>query len=219
MHSGSGEWIWRPLGNPEKLRVSYFEFDNPRGFGLLQRDRRFQNYQDLETRHELRPTAWITPVGDWGKGFVKLVEIPSRKETNDNIVSYWMPRSLPPVGQPFEIAYRISFQSEEPIGSGSARAIATRTGAGDKEELKRIVIDFAGQKIQSLPESTPVKAVIATVPDVQAVAPNVFRNTVTGGWRLSFQVKRQKGRPVELRAFLQNGKDVLTETWSYQLES
>ena len=197
MHSGSGEWIWRPLGNPEKLRVSYFEFDNPRGFGLLQRDRRFQNYQDLETRHELRPNAWITPVGDWGKGFVKLVEIPSRKE----------------------IAYRISFQSEEPIGSGSARAIATRTGAGDKEELKRIVIDFAGQKIQSLPESTPLKAVIATAPDGQAVAPNVFRNTVTGGWRLSFQVKRQKGRPVELRAFLQNGKDVLTETWSYQLES
>lgn len=219
MHSGSGEWLWRPLGNPEKLRVSYFEFDNPQGFGLLQRDRRFQNYEDLETRHELRPNAWITPVGEWGKGLVKLVEIPSRKETNDNIVSYWMPRSLPPVGQPFEIAYRISFQSEDPIGSGAARATATRTGAGDKEELKRIVIDFAGQKIQSLPESTQVKAVIATVPDGQVVEPNVFRNPVTGGWRLSFQVKRPKGKPLELRAFLQSGKEVLTETWSYQLGS
>ena len=27
MHSGTGEWLWRPLGNPEKLRISYFEFD------------------------------------------------------------------------------------------------------------------------------------------------------------------------------------------------
>jgi glucans biosynthesis protein len=81
------------------------------------------------------------------------------------------------------------------------------------------VIDFAGQKIQSLPESTQVKAVIATVPDGQVVEPNVFRNPVTGGWRLSFQVKRPKGKPLELRAFLQSGKEVLTETWSYQLGS
>ena len=53
--SSNGEWIWRPLGNPEKLRISYFELDNPRGFGVLQRDRKFSSYEDLETYHELRP--------------------------------------------------------------------------------------------------------------------------------------------------------------------
>lgn len=219
IHSSAGEWLWRPLGNPEKLRVSYFEFDNPRGFGLLQRDRRFQNYEDLETRHELRPNAWITPVGNWGKGFVKLVEIPSRKETNDNIVAYWMPRALPGVGEPFDIAYRISFQTHEPLGPAAGRATATRVGIGDKEDLKRIVIDFDGQKIRALPESAPVKAVISLGPDGQLIQHSVFRNAVTGGWRLSFQVRRPKGRPLELRAFLQNGGDALTETWNYQLEA
>jgi periplasmic glucans biosynthesis protein len=219
MHSATGEWLWRPLGNPEKLRVSYFEFDNPRGFGLLQRDRSFHNYEDLETRHELRPSAWISPMGNWGKGFVKLVEIPSRKETNDNIVAYWMPRVLPAVGQPFEIAYRMTFQNPDPLPAYAGRAAATRMGLGDKEELTRIVVDFEGPKIKALPESAPIKAVIALGAEGQLVQQAVFRNAVTGGWRLSFQVKRPKGKPLELRAFLQNGKDILTETWSYQLEA
>lgn len=219
MRSRMGEWLWRPLGNPEKLRVSYFEFENPQGFGLLQRDRSFQNYEDLETRHELRPNAWIAPIGDWGRGYVKLVEIPSRKETNDNIVAYWMPHTSPAVGQPFELAYRIHFQTDDPLPVASGRATATRIGIGDKEELKRVVVDFEGQKIKSLPESAPLKAVITLGPEGQVVQQSVFRNTVTGGWRLSFQVKRAKGKPLEMRAYLQNGKDILTETWSYQLDT
>src|SRR5439155_25683399 len=140
IHTSGGEWLWRPLGNPEKLRVSYFEFDNPRGFGLLQRDRRFQNYEDLEARHELRPNAWITPIGKWGKGFVKLVEIPSPKEINDNIVAYWIPKNLPPLDRPVEISYRIHFQSDDPLDAASGRVTATRVGVGDKEELKRFVL-------------------------------------------------------------------------------
>ena len=219
IHSSGGEWLWRPLGNPEKLRVSYFEFDNPRGFGLLQRDRRFQNYEDLEARHELRPNAWITPIGQWGKGFVKLVEIPTKKETNDNIVAYWLPRTLPPPGQPLEMAYRITFESNDPIGAGLARAVATRFGNGDKEEWQRIVIDFEGEKIKSLPDSAAVKAVIAVGQEGQLVQQSVMRNVVTGGWRVAFQIKRARGKPLDLRAYLQNGKDVLTETWTYQLES
>ena len=218
IRSRAGEWLWRPLGNPERLRVSYFESDNPRGFGLLQRDRKFHNYEDLETRHELRPNAWITPVGEWGRGFVKLVEIPSRRETNDNVVAYWMPRAVPAVGQAFDFAYDIHFQSQEALGAAMGRATATRMGDGDKEEWKRIVIDFEGQKIRALPQSAPVKAVISLGPEGQLMQQSVFRNAVTGGWRLSFQVARPKGKPLEIRAFLQNGSEQLTETWSYQLE-
>ncbi len=214
----NGEWIWRPLGNPEKLRVSYYELDNPRGFGLLQRDRQFQNYEDLETRHELRPNAWITPVGNWGKGFVKLVEIPSRKETNDNIVSYWIPRAVPAPGQPLEIAYRLSLQSNDPVASVMGRAIAMRIGNGDREDWKRVVVDYEGDKLAALSESTPVQAVIALGQDGQLVQQTVFRNTVTRGWRLSFQIKPVSGKPLEMRAYLRNGKETLTETWSYQLE-
>ena len=218
IQSNTGEWIWRPLGNPEKLRLSYYEFDNPRGFGLLQRDRQFQNYEDLETRHELRPNAWVTPTSNWGKGSVKLVEIPSRKETNDNVVSYWIPRAAPAAGQPLEITYRISFQSNDPSNGAVGRATAMRIGSGDREEWKRIVVDYEGEKLAALSESAPVKAVITLGQDGQLVQQTVFRNAVTRGWRLSFQIKPPKGKPLELRAYLQNGKNTITETWSYQLE-
>src|SRR5919109_1419775 len=206
--SSTREWIWRPLGNPEKLRISYFELENPRGFGLLQRDRKFSNYEDLETRHELRPSAWITPIGNWGKGFVKLVEIPSPKETNDNIVAYWVPKSSRAAGEPFEAAYRISFQSAGPLDTALARTTAMRIGNGDKEAWKRVVVDFEGAKIKSLPANASVKAVIAVGPEGQLMQQHVLKNAVTGGWRLSFQVKPPNGKPLELHAFLRNGKDI-----------
>jgi glucans biosynthesis protein len=173
----------------------------------------------LETRHELRPTAWVAPVGNWGKGHVKLVEIPSRKETNDNIVAYWLPGVTPAVGQAMDIAYRIDFQSTDLADAGLGRVTAMRIGAGDKEEWKRFVIDFEGQKLRSLGRSTPVKAIINVGPDGLLVQQNLLRNPVNGGWRLSFQVRPPKGKPLELRAFLQSGERALSETWSYQLES
>jgi glucans biosynthesis protein len=189
----------------------------------MQRDRRFSNYEDLETRHELRPNAWITPIGNWGKGQIKLVEIPSPKETNDNIVAYWVPRNLPPVGQPIEIAYRIHFQSDDPLDAASGRVTATRVGAGDKEDLKRFILDFDGGKLKDLPASAAIKPVISVGPDGQLVQQNILKNPVTGGWRVVFQVKPPKDKPLHLRAFLQYEKDVLvkdtvTETWSYLLQ-
>ena len=221
--SGTGEWIWQPLVNPEKLQVNYFDLENPRGFGLLQRDRRFFNYEDLETRHELRPNAWVSRIGNWGKGQIKLVEIPSPKETNDNIVAYWVPRNLPPLGQPIEIAYRIHFQSDDPLDAGSGRVTATRVGAGDKEDLKRFVLDFEGGKLKELPANAALKPVISVGQDGQIVQQSISKNPVTGGWRVAFQVRPPKDKPLYLRAFLQRekdalAKDTLTETWSYLIQ-
>lgn len=221
--SGTGEWLWRPLVNPQKLQISYFEMENPRGFGLLQRDRRFSNYEDLETRHELRPNAWITPLGNWGQGQIKLVEIPSPKEINDNIVAYWIPKNLPAVGQPIDLAYRIHFQSEEAIDSASGRVTATRIGIGDKEDLRRFVLDFEGGKLKNLPVNAPVKPVISVEPDGELVQQNSSKNPVTGGWRVAFQVKTPKDKPLQLRAFLQYEKnpatkEALSETWNYELQ-
>jgi glucans biosynthesis protein len=93
IHAGNGEWIWRPLNNPKHLAVSNFSVENPRGFGLLQRQRDFSHYEDLDDRYDKRPSAWIEPKGDWGKGTVDLVEIPTADETNDNIVAFWSPES------------------------------------------------------------------------------------------------------------------------------
>ena len=217
--SATGEWIWRPLVNPGKLLISYFELENPRGFGLLQRDRRFQNYEDVETRHELRPSAWITPDGGWSKGRVKLVEIPSPKETNDNVVAYWVPKNLPSVGQPIDFAYSISFQTEDPLDAASGRVTATRVSVPEQDDSKRFfVLDFAGGKLKALPASAKVQALISVGQDGQILQQNVYKNAVTGGWRVTFQVRPPKEKPLELRAYLKYEKDVLSETWSYLLE-
>ena len=212
----TGEWIWRPLVNPQRLLVSYFELDSPRGFGLLQRDRSFQSYADLEARYELRPNAWITPVGTWGKGRVKLVQIPTPNETNDNIVAYWIPATLPRVGEGIDFAYRIHFQSDDPL-SASGRTTATRVGDGDTAGVKRLVVDFDGGRLKELGAEADVRAVITVGPEGELIQHNVLKNPVTGGWRLAFQVKPPKGKPLELRAFLQHDRDILTETWSYLL--
>jgi glucans biosynthesis protein len=218
MHSSTGEWVWRPLGNPEKLRISYFELENPKGFGLLQRDRNFYNYEDLETRHELRPNAWIAPVGNWGKGHVKLVEIPTQKETNDNIVAYWIPARPLGAGQSSDLAYRIYFHSDDPVGASLGRTTAMRIGRGDKEEWRTIVVDFEGSNIKSLPPGAPLRPFISVGQNGQLVQDSLLKNPVTGGWRLSFQVKPTRGKPLELRASLRNEGETLTEVWSYQLE-
>ncbi len=105
--TGNGEWLWRPLANPAKLQISYFGDRRPRGFGLMQRSRSYEEFGDAEAKYERRPSVWIEPQGDWGDGFVELVEIPTDREINDNIVAYWRPKSAVPPGGPRQVLYRM----------------------------------------------------------------------------------------------------------------
>lgn len=217
IHSANGEWLWRPLVNPDRLLINSFQVDGLRGFGLLQRDRSFGAYEDLEARYELRPNAWITPVGNWGKGHVKLVQIPTHNEYNDNIAAYWLPGTLPPAGQPIELAYRVHVQSDDPVPAARGRTTATRLGNGDAAGVRRVVIDFEGGALKQLGATADVKPVVWVGADGELVQQNAFKNAVTGGWRLAFQLKQQKAKPVELRASLQHNGETITETWSYLL--
>ncbi|MEJ2327525.1 MAG: glucan biosynthesis protein G [Chromatiaceae bacterium] len=63
VETGAGERIWRPLVNPLGLRINGFQVNNPRSFGLLQRDRSFDHYQDLEAHYQNRPSALVEPIG------------------------------------------------------------------------------------------------------------------------------------------------------------
>ena len=63
---------------------------SPKGYGLMQRDREFDHYLDVEAHYHQRPSLWVEPIGKWGKGAVELVEIPTDSETNDNVVAYWI---------------------------------------------------------------------------------------------------------------------------------
>ena len=219
---GTGEWIWRPVSNPARLRVSAFAAERVAGFGLLQRDRNFENYQDLETHAQQRPSVWIEPRGDWGKGHVELIEIPTNNETNDNIVAFWVPEAVPAPGEPITFSYRTTWYGENTTRPPAGRVEATRHDRGTLENGHRLVVDFAGKALAALPPDTVIEGVVGITPvdgaEAHVVEQQVLKNTITGRWRLTLQVQTDREGPVELRAFLRKGTDVLTETWSYIIE-
>jgi glucans biosynthesis protein len=219
MFTGNGEWIWRPLNNPTRLRISAYQDNNPRGFGLLQRDRDFEDYQDLEANYHSRPSLWVEPQEDWGKGSVQLIEIPSNAERYDNIAAFWTPEKPVEAGQQLEYNYRLYFFLTLPNLLPNGRTLASRIGAGGTGELdsarRRFVIDFGGENLAKLADDAPVEAVVSgSTGQIQSVV--VHKNPHTHGWRLSFELLPQDDAPSELRCFLKLGNDVLTETWSYQ---
>lgn len=218
IENGTGEWLWRPLDNPRTLQVNGFQLHNPKGFGLVQRDRDFDHYQDLETRQELRPSIWIVPRGDWGDGRVELVQIPTKKDINDNAVAYWVPATLPKLGEPVSFSYTMYWYGDDLTRPPAGRVVATRREPGSGEGTYRFVIDFAGKRLTALPADTVLRGVVTVAGGDDAgkvLDQHVIKNPVTGGWRLSFQVKPKTDKPLELRAFLDEDGSALTETWTY----
>jgi glucans biosynthesis protein len=223
--TGTGEWIWRPLENPPSLLDTSFQLNNPKGFGLLQRDRDFDHYQDLEADFQLRPSVWVTPTDDMAKGQVELVQIPMKSETNDNIVSFWVPHKLPDPLQPLTFSYSLRWFAHSPL-SPAGYVAATRTAKGEMDQARRFLVDFAGGKLESLEKEAKVEALVS-VGGGKVIEQHLEKNAVSGGWRLSFEVlPDQTGpldqvlpdkmkKPLELRALLRQGNEVLTETWSY----
>ncbi len=215
----SGEWLWRPLDNPRTLNVTSFETENPRGFGLLQRDRDFDHYQDLETQPEKRVSCWVTPDGDWGKGRVELVQIPTNADINDNVVAYWVPAEpAKPGADPLSFAYTMSWYGDDPNRPPGGRVIATRRDSGTAKDAQRFVIDFAGKKLATIPADRVLRGDVTIIGGDAAgelLEQHVLKNPNTGGWRLTFQVRPKRREPLELRAFIDEAGEALTETWSY----
>ena len=220
IHAGNGEWIWRPLNNPKHLSVSNFSVENPRGFGLLQRGRDFSHYEDLDDRYDKRPSAWIEPQGDWGKGSVDLVEIPTADETNDNIVAFWSPETLPEPGKPVDFAYRLHWTLDEaamhPTDSAWVKQTLRSTGDVKQSNLIRqpdgsvaYLIDFEGPSLKALPEDAAVRSQVSVGDNAELVENNVRYNPVTKGWRLTLRLKlKDPSKSTELRAALV--QDVVT---------
>ncbi|ORE91937.1 glucan biosynthesis protein G [Stappia sp. 22II-S9-Z10] len=157
---GNGEWLWRPLDNPSRLEVSAFVDENPQGFGLVQRKRNFTDYEDAEARFELRTSAWVEPRGSWGKGSVVLFEIPTTREWNDNIVAYWQPAVQPERGRPFDLAYRIHWESLPQVAAPGPQVINTRIGRNLSDDRYLIVVDYLlrGSSIENLGVDLAVSA-------------------------------------------------------------
>jgi glucans biosynthesis protein len=214
--NSSGEWLWRPLNNPRQLRISVFQDKKPVGFGLMARDRNFDHYQDLDAQFNRRPSAWVEPMGDWGQGGVYLIEIPSDAEKYDNVVAFWVPEESPAEGKDLRFDYRLHFVSREFTAPSAGKVVSTRLGALDPKSGKRLfVVDFGGPSLELLSAKAKVSAEVTAAGKLSEVT--VRKNEETGAWRLTFELEPEKGKsPVELRAILRSGKDVLTESWVYQ---
>lgn len=223
LHTASGEWIWRPLYNPTRKWVSSFVDTNPRGFGLMQRDRIFENYQDLEANYNLRPGYWVEPVGNWGEGHVELVEIPTGNETHDNVVAYWKPRQPYEAGQEIAFGYRMRAVSDtaEMHSGGKVvntfQAPARASGAPDPSDptTRRFMVDFAGGNLAYYMQAPEQVQVVPSASVGKIVNTFIVPNERIRGFRAAFDVKLEAGQSTDLRAYLRAGSKALTETWTH----
>lgn len=222
IESGDGEWLWRPLQNPKQPTVNAFAVQQLRGFGLMQRDRAFASYEDVEARYERRPSAWVRPLGDWGPGRIELLQLPTPDETHDNIVAYWVPAQLPAAGAPLDFAYEIAWQGDAQQRPPGGWAAQSRRGIGYSKltplELSgqvQYVVDFRGPALDALPAGAAVRAVATADDNGRVLEQLVYPNPASQSWRMTLRVQRiDPSRPVELRAFLQHDTHILSETWS-----
>ncbi len=222
MHSGQGEWIWRPLTNPTALRFNAFADHNPRGFGLMQRDRSFENYQDDGVFYDRRPSLWVEPRGAWGAGSVQLVEIPTVDETFDNIVAFWNPAAPVQPGQEMLWAYRLTWGADPAPRPALAQCVATRTGLGGVVGQKRkafswrFAVDFAGGDLALIDAKTEVVAVVsASRGRVELTSARPLASV--RGWRAMFDVVPEAStEPITLRLYLRARGQPLSETWLYE---
>jgi glucans biosynthesis protein len=211
MRNGRGEALWRVLTNPADLQVSSFYDNNPRSFGLLQRQRDFHAYEDLESHFETRPSLRVEPIGDWGNGEVRLIEIPTQNEVHDNIVSFWRPKEPLKAKGEYAFTYRLHWGSGENIPL--AEFAKTRVGAAS-ETVRLFVLDIVGDKLKGVKPDAVRGVVSANFGKISNVVTQL--NAHSGGWRMSFNLDAEKKPVIELRAQLMQNDDPLSEVWVYR---
>ncbi len=222
VRTGDGEWIWRPLTNPRSLRVSSLLDRDPGGFGLVQRERDFDRYLDLEARYDRRPSQWVEPLAPWGPGQVQLVEIPAPDETHDNIVAYWVSDTPLRAGESRELHYRTRTFGADLAEPTPARVVRTRQGWGGvpgdpnppPRSRRHFMVDFAGGELEGLAPDQPVEAELSTsrgeIHHLQA------RPLPDGrGWRASFRLDPEGQHSSDLRLQLRLHDNVISETWNH----
>ncbi|MBK6938770.1 MAG: glucan biosynthesis protein G [Planctomycetes bacterium] len=212
-----GTNVWRPLDNPpQRHRITRIAADGVTSFGLAQRDREFDHYQDLETQQERRPSYVIVPRAGFEHGHVELVEIPTSIETNDNVVAYFVPAQPLRGGESFEFAYELVATTADDARRHGGVVIATRIDPDVADDEALFVVDFDGDESSSREPVLDARRlrgeVRASRGEVRSI---VVQQAESGRVRLSFRIHLTDREPVELHARLLDGDVAATETWTY----
>lgn len=221
LRTGSGERIWRPLINPSRIRLDLFQDTDPKAFGLIQRDRDFDHYQDDGLFYDRRPSLWIEPQGNWGKGSVVLLEMPTVGETDDNVAMFWQPAKPAKAGDAMDFAYRLTWANTDPSIDAVAHCVdsfegpATVAGLAARrppEGIKRYVFDFKGPALAGLDRDSGVEAAVS-VPSSAIVSTSAYPVVGREGvWRAVLDLREAEIGAEEFRFYLKRGNDALSET-------
>ncbi|MEL6913559.1 MAG: glucan biosynthesis protein [Pseudomonadota bacterium] len=210
--NGSGELLWRPLSNPARLQSSSFADPGPRGFGLIQSPRGFDDFEDPEAAYHRRPSAWVEPRGAWGAGQVMLVEIPTEDEFFDNIVAFWRPAQPLEAGGAYRYSYRIH-TGTDPVPLPRARAEVRQSRSGlvhDRPGQLQYIVDFEGAALDAL--SPVVRASAGQVHGVSA-----FMIAERGHLRVGFRFEPADAAVSELRLVLADaGGTTRSDVWLHR---
>jgi glucans biosynthesis protein len=209
----NGEEIWRPLANPRDLQISTFGDKAPRSFGLFQREREFQAYEDIESRFEKRPSAWVQPANDWGDGAIQLVEIPTKEEIHDNIVSFWRPKEPLKAKREYLFRYRLNWGARQPDNRTIVRFMKASVGRAP-DDSRRFVLDTDGVQLRRVDRAKVQATVSADKGQIRNLVTQP--NPVTGGMRVSFELSPNKEPVIELRTQLMMEDRPISEVWLYR---
>lgn len=228
MWRGNGEWVCRPLNNPQRLQFNAYADQDPKGFGLLQLNRNFDSYQDVIGWYNKRPSLWVEPMNKWGKGAIALMEIPTTGETMDNIVCFWQPAEPIKAGQSYSYSYRLYWSAQPPVRSPLANVHATRTGMGGFPEgwspgehyppvwARRFAVDFIGGDLKA---AAPIGIEpVITVSGGKISNIEILYVEPIDGYRILFDWMPESDSvdPIDMRLFLRTKDNTLSETWLYQ---
>jgi glucans biosynthesis protein len=219
MQMGNGEVLWRPLNDPVKMSHQVFSTKEIQGFGLIQRERAFSQYEDLFNAYYKTPSVWVRPTSTWGEGEVHLVELPTTNEWEDNVVAFWNPKEQPQPLKPYKFSYTLlwgSNESDMKLMFDKGRVVSTRVGADPRDaKVREFAIDFAGPKLKSFTETNKPQAITSCSANAGISFSEVYYNPSVPGWRVVLKLEPHNQDPVDIRCTLQKGEEVLTETWTY----
>ena len=222
MWTGKDERLWRPLNDPETAMITKFPDENPRGFGLMQRDKDFDHYLD-EVKYEQRPCGWVEPIGQWGKGTVELIELSTDNEIYDNVIAMWVPAEPTKAGQTLDYRYKLHWRDKDPFPGDLALCVATRLGQGGligaprSKVLRNFVVEFQGAILATLDEGEMAEPVLAaTHGHFQLVSAEPVPNGSIDHWRVRFDFDPEGQDDVTLTCLMKFDGKPLTETWTFR---
>jgi len=222
--TGMDEQLWRPLNNPKRLRITSLADQQPKSFGMLQRDIQYGHYLDSEAEYHQRPGLWVKPFEGFANGRLELVEIPTNSETHDNIVAHWVNDKPVTQGDDLYLHYQLQTVSGNTREYSNATVIRTLQGADvlpgetrdEKSLTRRFIVDFTAPNMQINPDqlSANISATNGTIAQLR-----VFKSNFNKEIRATFLFTPKDAKSVnDLRLTLSHNDISISETWTYVYE-